>query len=251
MTDKLTEIISAYEDEKQKLHGFIINCIKEEDFLLAHYHQEALYHLNHRIDTLKRFDDPLYPQKAHKEFIIQNLEKSLQSDDNTYDFIKDERHKKILRDSRIKHLQKLKEELEQLNGIPKQTTSCPTELSSYVDSALNNLLNKVIGSFQIILKQEDNLRLEFATVRNGLKIVLPCIKQLNKKWIINGEETDALCKLGFALGKNNSKLMVVLKGKKEDLVIKVRFILAVIVFDIFSSIGFESGSLIKTKKLKE
>ena len=63
MDDQLKTLIAACEEEKTRLQILIDEYLKEEEYLLAHYHSNALHDLNKKLRILHNFDDEFYDNK--------------------------------------------------------------------------------------------------------------------------------------------------------------------------------------------
>ncbi|MBK9735498.1 MAG: hypothetical protein IPO92_11205 [Saprospiraceae bacterium] len=111
MDNQLNLLISLYEGEKLRLQKLIDECLDEVEYLMAHYHSQALYQLNGRLQTLKNIDDKLFDQKVGRQRRIDNLQKRMETESSDYKLEYYE-----------KELQRTKEELEKLNQIPNQVT---------------------------------------------------------------------------------------------------------------------------------
>ena len=148
MEDKLHTLISYCEEEKARLFLLIADFVKEEEYLLAHFHSQALYQLNGKLQTLQNIDDNLFDDKCFLKKRIENLEKQLKSESSGY-----------MKEYFSKELVKLKDAFEKLNQIPKQ--SAVSGNATILDEALDNLVEKRIKNLKFILKKADNLLLEF------------------------------------------------------------------------------------------
>jgi hypothetical protein len=73
---QLKLLISLYEEEKVHLQKLIDECLIETEYLLAHYHSQALYKLNGRLQTLQNIDDKMYDEKVFRQRGIAGLQKT-------------------------------------------------------------------------------------------------------------------------------------------------------------------------------
>ena len=232
MEDKLHTLISYCEEEKARLFLLIADFVKEEEYLLAHFHSQALYQLNGKLQTLQNIDDNLFDDKCFLKKRIENLEKQLKSESSGY-----------MKEYFSKELVKLKDAFEKLNQIPKQ--SAVSGNATILDEALDNLVEKRIKNLKFILKKTDNLLLEFYYSKKIFKIVLPYVKRHAKNWILHDDRVNSFNKLGFELTDNENRLVLLLPGKKDEAINKLKIILSKIVFEIFYFKEFENESYIQ------
>jgi len=215
--NQLKLLISLYEEEKVRLQKLIDECLVETDYLLAHYHSQALYQLNGRLQTLKNIDDKLYDEKNFRQRRIDGLQKRIETESSDY-----------IKEYYEKDLQRAKEELEKLNQIPKQAALPDNE--TLFDETLKKLVEKKIKNLKLILKKTDNLFLEFSYSRKILKVTLPYVKQHIKKWILYDDNINSFQNIGFDLTENEAKLTLTLTGDKEDILNRLKIILSKIIF---------------------
>jgi hypothetical protein len=232
MDSQLKLLISLYEEEKIRLQKMIDECLVETEYLMAHYHSEALYQLNGRLQTLKNIDDKLFDEKNFRLREIDYLQKRIEAESSGY-----------MKEYYEKDLQRNKEELEKLSRNPKQPTLPDTE--TLLDEVLKKLADKKIKNLKLILKKADNLVLGFSYSEKTLKVTLPYVKQHTKKWILSDNHINSFKKLGFDLTDSESKLTLVLIGNKEDVLKKLKTILSKILFEIFYFKQFANESYIQ------
>lgn len=230
--NQLKLLISLYEEEKIRLQKLIDECLVETEYLMAHYHSEALYQLNGRLQTLKNIDDKLFDEKDFRQRRIDGLQKRMETESSDY-----------MKDYYMKDLQRAKDELEKLNQIPKQPTLPDNE--TLLDETLKKLIDKKIKNVKLILKKADNLLLGFTYSRKTLKVTLPYVKQHIKKWILYDDNINSFKNLGFDFRENETKLTLTLTGDKEEILNKLKAILSKIVFEIFYFKEFDNESYIQ------
>ena len=231
MDDQLKILISVYEEEKIRLQKLIDACIAETEYLMAHYHSEALHQLNGRLQTLNNIDDKLYDEKESRQRWINGLQKQIEVESLTN-----------MKEYLEKRLQHEKEALERLNQTPKQATPGHETL---LDETLKKLVDKKIKNLRLVLKKTDNLYLSFSYSKKVLKLTLPYVKQHTKKWILNEDHINAFKNMGFELAESETKLCLTLTGDKEDILNRVQLILSKIVFEIFYFKEFANESYIQ------
>jgi hypothetical protein len=232
---QLKTLISLYQEEKSKLEKLIGECLAEEEYLMAHYYLNALYQVNSKLQTLNNIDDSHYNEKQVKIRRISSLEKQIKETDAGY-----------LKEYYSRELFKLKEDLVKLNKIPGKTTQHETHL--LLDKALTDLLDKKIKNLKLILKKTSNFFLAFIYSSKTLKVTLPNIKQHIKKGILHDENIETFKNIGFNMAENSSKLVLVIKGEKQEILYKLRIILMKIIFEIFYFKEFENESYIQFRE---
>jgi len=232
MDNQLKLLIFLYEEEKLRLQKLIDECLVETEYLMAHYHSEALYQLNGRLQTLKNIDDKLFDEKDFRQRRIDGLQKRMETESSDY-----------MKDYYVKDLQRSKDELEKLNQIPKQPIL--PDNATLFDETLKKLIDKKIKNLKLILKKADNLFLGFTYSKKTLKVTLPYVKQHIKKWILYDDNINSFKKLGFDLIENETKLTLTLTGDEEEILNKLKAILSKIVFEIFYFKEFDNESYIQ------
>jgi hypothetical protein len=232
VNNELKLLISLYEEEKVRLQKLIDECLIETEYLMAHYHSQALYQLNGRLQTLKNIDDKLFDEKDFKQRRIDGLQNRIETESSDY-----------MKEYFMKDLQRAKEELEKLNQIPPKAKVSYNE--TLLDETLKKLVDKKIKNVKLILKKTDNLILGFSYSKKMLKVILPYVKQHIKKWILYDDKITSLKNLGFYFIENETKLILTLTGDKEDILKRIKPILAKIVFEIFYFKEFDNESYIQ------
>ena len=232
MDNQLKLLIFLYEEEKLRLQKLIDECLVETEYLMAHYHSEALYQLNGRLQTLKNIDDKLFDEKDFRQRRIDGLQKRMEAESSDY-----------MKDYYVKDLQRSKDELEKLNQIPKQPML--PDNATLFDETLKKLIDKKIKNLKLILKKADNLFLGFTYSKKTLKVTLPYVKQHIKKWILYDDNINSFKKLGFDLIENETKLTLTLTGDEEEILNKLKAILSKIAFEIFYFKEFDNESYIQ------
>jgi hypothetical protein len=232
MDNQLELLISLYKAEKNRLQKSIDKCLLETEFLMAHYHSEALYLVNRKLQTLNNIEDKLYDEKEITKRIINGMQEKFETE-GTY-YMKDYYEKTILQ-----YTQKL----DQLNQIPKQNLLSDKE--TLLEETLKKLLDYKIKNLKLILKKADNLLLKFSYSNRILKVTLPFVKQLTKNWILYDENINSFKNLGFNLNANETNLILKLSGTKDEVSKKLKFVLSKIIFEIFYFKEFNNESYIQ------
>ncbi len=232
MENQLNTLITLYEEEKSRLLQLIEDCLKEEEYQVAYYNQRALYQLNGRLQTLHNIEDPYYDEKMGQKRLIASLEKRL-VDTNS------DAEKNYL----IKKLQDYKEAVNKLNESTSEKAKTGNE--NILENSITDLLEKKIKSFRLILIKSDNLLLEFSHNKKVTKVVVPYVKALIDKQILNEQNMKKLINLGFESSGKQSKLVLELFRNKETIVKELKIILSKIVFEVFYFKQFQNESYIE------
>jgi hypothetical protein len=228
----LTLLISLYEEEKARLQKMIDRCLSDNEYLMAHYHWQAVCKLNGRVQVLKNINDKLFDEKYFRKEIIDRLQKQMEAESSAY-----------MKEHYSEELQLAKKELEMLNQTPTPATLSAKE--TLLDEVLKKLVDKKIKNLKLILKKSDNLFLGFSYSNKVLKVTLTHIKQHIKRRILYGDNINAFKNLGFSLTESEAKLTLTLTGSKENILNRLKLILSKIVFEIFYFKEFDNESYIE------
>lgn len=226
----MTLAIELYKNEKSKLELLIKECLEEFDgpnYLLAYYHQQALWEVNRTLSMLNGFEDNLYDEKQFNLSLISKVEKDIETANS--EFIR-EHYEKML--SRYK-----KRQLE-LESIPKLTATDGND--KVLDKALLDLLEKKIKKFSIVFHQSKNIYVEFSIRGKIIKVVAASTKS-NK---FHFSDLELLRKLGFNM-TNSIKPFMHLENKGIETISKLNFLLIRLVFDVFYQYRDTNISFIK------
>ncbi|MGJ1387151.1 hypothetical protein ACR782_13175 [Sphingobacterium spiritivorum] len=222
-------LISQYEAEKKKLQKLIRNCVKEMEYLEAHHHSRALSRLNQRLRTLYKLTDNLYEKKEYAQRNIRFYEKLLKDKKLLY-------AKEYFEES----LHKSKEELEKLNLQPvSKPIQQDPDLFQHI---LEKLLANSIKDLKLILNKQQNIHLNITYSRKTLKVTIPHIKKLLEKHVWNEFQIHHLLKSGFESDHNGTRLTLILKGEKQQILSRLHYTIGKIVFEIFDFRDFTNES---------
>jgi hypothetical protein len=229
----LQTLIRILEEEKSNLLKLIDNSVKDQEYLFAHFHFEALRQVNSQLQTLKNLGDELYDEKNSKLETIEGLKKLLETE-------KSDRIKEYLN----KQIGRYYEDLQRLNEItpaPKQEST-----QHILDNYFNLLFGKKIRLFRLVLNKGDNLALEIKRIKGTIRVTLSNVNRLIKEHILFDERIHKLMGLGFKLSDKRDKLVLTLTGDKNELKEKLRTILLIIVFEVFYYREFIGQTYIET-----
>ena len=235
LDEKLNTLIALYEEEKTRLLQLIDDCVKEEEYQLAYFHQRALYQVTGMLQTLNNLNDRLYDEKSSRRNAIEGLEKRLESEE--------------LEGMKDYYIQKLSRQREELNRLNQQASQISTfENTGILDEVLKNLLDRKLKEVRLVLRKTDNLLLEFR-YRNGvLKASLPFLKKHVKTFTIGQSKINVFRNLGFDVADNDNKLVLRLTGNKQEILERLNIILCKIIFEIFYFKEFKNESYIEFKE---
>lgn len=229
--DQLKTLIALCEEEKARLQILIDEYLKEEEYLLAHYHSNALYDLNKKLRILHNFDDELYD---NKESLINKI--------RYYERLKNESDLEELKSFFFEKYLEAKVKIEKLNQTPKINTS---ETPAILADIFRKLLDKQVKNVKLTISKKNNLFLAFNYSAKELKITIPYIKQHVSKYILDDEQLAILQNLGFVSSSSGSKLTCIISGSKDQIMDRLNFVLCKIVFDLFNFKEFENESYIQ------
>jgi hypothetical protein len=234
MDNNLDILLTCYEEERAKLLQLIDNFIKDEEYQLAHFHQNALYQLNGRLRTLKNISDKFHDEKIYILRKISYLEERINTESS-----------EALRNNYSKEILRSREEVERLVQLSNRDEASGDNL--ILSKALSDLLDKRIKGFNLILKKTDNLLLQFKYYNKILKLTIPFTKRNVKSNTLHGYPIEAFKRLGFEFKNNDSKMVLQLSGDKEKILTKTKIVLSKIVFEIFYFKEFQNESYIEIK----
>jgi len=228
----LETLINALEEEKVNLLRLIDSSVKDQEFLFAHFHFEALGQVNSQLETLKNLEDELYDEKNSKSMGIENLKRRLETETSDR-----------LREYMNGMIEANQKELQRLNEIPRKNRQ---ENSEHVlDKHIELLLKKNLRVFRIILMKNDSLILEIKRTKGTIRITLPYVNRLVKNYILFDERINKFKGLGFQLTDKGDKFIKTLTGDTDELRLKIRILLAIIVFEIFYFKEFDRDTYIE------
>lgn len=232
MESKLHILIAYCKEEKNRLHKLIDDCVKEEEYQLAYFHQQALYQLIKQLQTLHNLGDIFYDEKHREQRWINELKKRIE-----------ETNSNEWKEHLNKQVQSHKEVLDKLNKTATQSTLSGKE--KILDNCLSDLVQKKIKSIKLILIKSDNFLLHFHYHNKLLKVVVPHIKTLVDKQVLQEQHIKGFINFGFNWSGKQSKLILQLGGNKEIIAERLKLTLSKIVFEIFYFKQFQNESYIE------
>lgn len=224
-------LISVYKSEKKLLQKLINECLKEMDYLGAHYHMEALTMLNRKIQILNNIDDPNYHIKKWIEHSINTSLKRMKHE--KHDAMKALYEHEILDG---------KQQLEKLNYTSPRNRQADATL---LFDVLEKLMNKKAKNVKLYLKKSDNLYLSFTYSKQTLNVTLPQVQKLTKAWILHNENIINFKNLGFNFDDNETKLILPLTGSSNHILGSLKTILSKIIFEVFNFPEFKNESYLQ------
>jgi hypothetical protein len=234
LEDNLKNLIAYYKEEKGRLIALIADYLKEEEYELAHFHQQALFHLNGQLQTLIRFDDIHFDAKQRTSNHIDFLEKLIESTPVN----------ELLEHLKLELLTH-RNNLEHLNSLPKQVD--PSAEGTLLQLTIDDLLEKRIQRFRLVLSKKENLLIAFSYSKNILKVRMPYVERLIDQWILHEEFIQKLILFGFQLTDNGNKPELRLIGDEQSIIPKLNVVLAKMVFEIFRTAEWKNESFIEMK----
>jgi hypothetical protein len=230
-------LIEELEKEKADLQRLIDEAVKEQEFLSAHFHFEALGQINSRLQTLKNLDDELYDKKFFLGTGIENLRKRLK--------VEPDDHLKTLISRFIPDKEK---ELNELNQIPKKQKNINSK--SHLRDYLDQFVRGKVRGLRIILSKKDNSIIEIRRARAGAKLTMPNIKKLKAEYLLTEERLLKLKGLGFSVNERGGKATATLSDGKDVMADKIMTLISLIVFEVFyfKELGHEATIEILSKR---
>lgn len=233
MANNLDAAIQLYEEEKKSLEALMKQCLEDfegPDFLLASYHQKALYKTEHELRNLYRFKDSRYDEKQRKISTIRALEKQLQEASSEY-------YKKGVEE----WIQKEKSILEELNTTPANDVPVKEELN--IDDVIRDLVSCRIKKFKLIFNRSENLFFQFLSSKRAIKIVFSGVKAHLKSDMLHHSQIKFFTRIGFvSVNENRMELSI---QNNSDAIDNIRIIISRIIFDSFGWIGSMNDSYIE------
>jgi|GEM_PF-4105600 len=220
LTDDLQTLIKELEEEKVNLLRLIEEAVKEQEYLNAYFHSEALEQLNRQLLTVKSFDDELYVEKYDIQIGIDNLRKRLSTETS-------DKLKSML----VRVIAEKERELANLHQRPKEPGF--KNDSHLLENYLDLLFTKKIKGLRIVISKPDNLQVEIRRTANGIKLTIPNIRKLEKKNVLSEERYIKLKGLGFTLNDRGERLMANFQNEKNSLAQKMETVLSIMVFEVF------------------
>lgn len=234
MDNSLKILIDYYEEEKKRLLQQIDDYTKEWEYQFAHFHSLALFQIQHKLKNLYSLEDPAYGQKEMKQNSIRYLEKMLHDGPD------------YIREYFSGRLQQAKSELEELSKIEPPVSD--PQMGNMFEEIVKRLLARDINGFALFLSYEDNFALNFSCGTRSLKVVVPHIKRHLKTGMLSDENILVLQEMGFAVNKNQTRLILLLQISPEAILHEINWRLAKIVFDLFYFPSFKGKSCIVIKE---
>lgn len=230
--DKFNAVVAYWENERNELIALIETYVKEQEYELAHFHQQALTTVNGRLQTLKNIENKLFDRKYFMQEGINHLRKLLEGEPRE----ELKAHWRNEMDRREKELQRLNQEAKQIN---------PTTNPNIFTESLIALVDGKIRGCKLTLKKSHNLTLLFSYKKQILTIKLPNVKQLSKSWMLEDEKILQLDHLGFRMQPDGRTLILQLKGERESVLYEAMLILAKVVFELFYFKVFENETFLE------
>jgi len=217
----LDELIESLEIEEQSLNKLIEACLKERDYLGAHYHSIALDKVNHQLQVFNSFKGSLYSAKLGLQMMMEDLD-NINIDPNLAEYVR--RHWET----------RIEEQKEKIAKLSLQKDR-PLYDDQKIDDALFDLFNGVCKGFKLILESDESLCLNFEISEiNILNIIVHIPEEMYDDYSLNdySERTivQAFEGLGFKLNDNGDLAYKYdIRDFKDATIIKM--LLARIIYD--------------------
>ena len=231
MPTEIEILLRELEAESANLSRMIKEAVAEGEYLVAHYHAEALALVTQKLQTLKNLEDKFYEQKKTLRMLIRGSQRTMNRDYSAG-------FKKYLQDEISKHKKEL-EELERVGKIPRSQ-------SHILEEHLQLLLEKKLRYVKVILMKSAGFLLVIRRTRTGVKISIPNLRSLHWTNIINDENLVKFTILGFRKTEDQKKLVLPLSGDRAELIGQLKMVILKIAFEFFYFAQFENDTFIES-----
>ncbi|MBB6127650.1 hypothetical protein [Mucilaginibacter lappiensis] len=223
MKSDLNLLIEYYRAEKRSLESSIKAYLKEQDYLYAHYQQEALWRLNITLGTLQYFKDPLYYEKQELKRIAE--------------FTKGRKLNSYVKSFYQERL------IEKENSLSKKSSVYYFNDDQVIDDALFNLYEGRCKQFRLCLSKTNSLYLYFELQDKqvlNISFITKTILDMYGYDEYNYDEDDnesrpyVLRKLGFKWENDLNKIVYSFNMTGFKDAIQIKILLARIAYEVFS-----------------
>jgi hypothetical protein len=218
--DQLQTLIKELETEKAGLLRLIGEAVKEQEFLSAHFHTEALGQIDRQLQTLKNLDDELYDKKYCLEMGIENSRKRLIEET-------DDKFKSIMN----RFIEEKEKELYELNQTPKRQRDINGK--RHLPDYLEQFIKGKVKGLRISLSKSGNLSIEIRNSKYGNRLIMHNIKKLEAEYLLTEERLLKMKGLGFSLNNKRDKATAILNVDRKVATEKIMRLLSIIVFEVF------------------
>ena len=232
--DEILTLIRELEREQADLKRLIDESVRDGEYLVAHYHSEAIGIVNRKLQTLRNLDDKNYDSKKMITMMIKRSELQLGQE-----------YPERIKDYLKKEIEKLKLELGELEKCEKVRA----RESWILIENLDLLISRKLKGIRIVLKKSSNFALDLRRTRIGIKISIKNIKSLRRDYLIHDENLQHFFGLGFKFNEGESTLtMILINRNKVQLLADLQMVLSKIVFEIFYFKEFEGETFIEIRE---
>jgi hypothetical protein len=232
LSNDIEFLIRELEEEETTLRRFIQDAVKEGEYLIAHYHTERRAQIWRQLQTLRNFDDSLYDHKKMLERLIQGSEAMLKS-----------RQGAVLKEYLEGKISNDKAELEELNRRGK----VPSPQSNILEKHLGLLLDKEIKGVKLVLYKSKRFMMVFKRHRGGLSVSIPNMRSLRGTYLMDEDNFIKFLTLGFSLAEDKRRLVLLLEEDRPKLLMQLKTIICIIVFEIFYFEEFQGEGVIEVE----
>jgi len=223
MKSDLNLLIEYYEDEKRSLESSIKTYLKEQDYLYAHYHQEALWRLNVTLGTLRYFKDPLYYEKQELKRITE--------------WTKGRKIKSYVKSAYQERL------IEKENSLNKKSGVYYFNDDQIIDDALFNLHEGRCKQFRLCLSKPNALYLYFELQTRQILCISIMTKTILDMYGYDEDDYNkndnegqffVLRNLGFKWSNDLNKIIYLFDMAEFKDAIAIKILLARIAYEVFN-----------------
>lgn len=228
MDKDIAFLIDALNEEKARLKELIQSSKEEHEFLIAHYHSEALGRASRQLQIIRKLDDRHYDTKKWLAASIKGYER----------LVGPESHEEM-RAYLESLIERDKSELRRLTALKKVSSKESNTLNQYLAQLTEGKLSK----FKIFLSRKDSLSLELKREEDQVALSIPNINEMIEAHVFFDEDIVKLDVLGFAWGNDNR--LTATMNLDDNVLQKLKLLLCKIVFEVFIFEEFEGESSIE------
>jgi hypothetical protein len=229
MENSLFHLINELENEKSSLIELIEIAIKDEEYLSAHFHSEALQKVTRQIWILRGLEDKNYHQKQSKEKQLEWLQKKLNESND--------------RGFQVYHLNQITELKKEITKLQQESDNSKSDPKTYLDEYLRKLSLRELLKIKIVLSEDQNVILWINSESNGVGINIPNANRLISEYFIGEENLAKLKRLGFKIEEDSFSLKIA--GEINFILSRVKQIIAILIFEIFRLSNLDGKSYIE------
>jgi len=224
MKSDLDLIIETLTAEKIALEEAVENAVSEFDYLIAHYHHEALIELDNKLRVLRSFKDPLHQQKAE----LKRRKIFLSKRDMPPGV-----HQEAWELMSAKWNERFKNEEQAIEELEQSANRYFTD-NQLIDDALFNLYEGIYKGFNISIDERDEFVLKFENTSGQLLISTEKdIVRYEPNYIIDNRISAHLQGLGFMFDYDKGEYVYKYNFTYFKDATPIKILLSRLIFDLY------------------